>query len=280
MPYVWYFQEVISISSGVKIPADIQDDLLDAQACGQAAYQAFNERLSSGQGFYNPIKLLKLKTGKKKTVKISVKNKDCLLQAEHSLFSRFLFFASLRGLHMQDVLCYPLGPIQWSIANSDGSPKQTNKSAFGIHLEALTVPLAQIPESVVIVDLMPILRKLEADHLTFDNASHVILERAMRQVRSWKTMHIVADDYHKISIKNVEREERANTGKITYNKIISGHTIREWKKILASSETKRMVIDFLASDWASNPARLQMLQDCVIYVTSGNKCRRISVEGM
>ena len=212
-------------------------------------------------------------------MKVTLKDKDCVLQAEHSLFSRFLFFASLRGLHMQDVLCYPLGPIPWSLANSDGSPKQTNKSVFGKYLEAFAVPSAQIPETVVIVDFMPILHKLEADHLTFDSASHIVLQRALSQVPSWKIIHIVADDYHKISIKNTERDARATGGKISYSKIIGGHKIREWKKILSSTESKLMVIEFFAKDWANNPARLRLLRDRMMYVTSGNSCRCITASG-
>ena len=271
-------QVVVSLSSGVEIPSDIQDDLLDAQPRGEAAHQSFNERLSSGQGFYNPVTLLKLKTCKKKTVKVT-QDKDCVLQAEHSLFSRFLFFASLRGLHMQDVLCYPLGPNPWSIANSDGSPKQTNKSVFGKYLEAFAVPSAQIPETVVIMDFMPILHKLEADHFTFDSASHTVLQRALAQVPSWKIIHIVADDHHKISIKNTERDARATGGKIDYSKIIGGHKIREWTKILSSTESKLMVIEFFAKDWANNLARLRLLWDHMMYVTSWNSCRCISALG-
>ena len=266
------FQVVVSLSSGVEIPSDIQDDLLDAQPRGEVAHQAFNERLSSGQGFYNHIKLLKLKTYKKKTVKVTLKDKDCVLQAELSLFSRFLFLP-----HWEDYICKMscvthLAKSLWNIANSDGSPKQTNKSFFWKISWSICSLISSESRNCGHSGLHANPTQLETDHFTFDSASHTVLQRALAQVPSWKIIHIVADDYHKISIKNTERDARATGGKIDYSKIIGGHKIREWKKILRSTESKLMMIEFFAKDWANNPARLRLLRDRMMYVTSGNSC--------
>ena len=53
----------MNISSGAAVPEDIESDLLTAEMKGKAARDAFVElRLQKGDGFFDPIKRLKLKT--------------------------------------------------------------------------------------------------------------------------------------------------------------------------------------------------------------------------
>ena len=112
---------------------------MTAKQQGADAAKEFEDRIASGTGYYQPIKRLKLKTCVKATARSLIGNKEHVIYAELALFSRFLFFASLRKLDMREVLSYPLGPIPWGLANCDGSLKQTNKSAFGSTLQVLLI---------------------------------------------------------------------------------------------------------------------------------------------
>ena len=47
-----------------------------------------------------------------------------------------VFVASSRKLDIQEVLQHPLGPLPWSLANEDGTMKNTNKAALARHCSA------------------------------------------------------------------------------------------------------------------------------------------------
>lgn len=280
------FQEssdtLVSLSSGVAVPQDIITDITDAYSKGEAAYLAFNERLSKGEGFYNRIPLMKLKTmsSMKKQIRVAMQNRECVLVAEHNLFSRMLFFASLRGLDMENVLSWPLGPIPWALANYDGTPKKTNKSTLGKYLEQQQLHADPLPSSVAsIIDGMSFVQKLEAENLTFSDVSRNLLRKCLNCVSQAAECHIVFDDYRHASIKNIEREMRGSEKAITYSTIVPGHTIRGWKKLLGSSVTKQKLVKYLTEDWSNNPDRLREIGNRVVYATNGSHCYHISTTG-
>ena len=59
-----------------------------------------------------------------------------MLKSDNKLFGHMVLVALLRKLSMRDVLKHPLGPIPWSLANTDGTPKKTNKVALARKLES------------------------------------------------------------------------------------------------------------------------------------------------
>ena len=52
---------------------------------------------------------------------LSVKCKGVIIRADRSLFGRLLIIPEKRGISMNEVLQYSLGPIAWSLATPDGS---------------------------------------------------------------------------------------------------------------------------------------------------------------
>lgn len=108
-----------------KFHAEVVNDLLKAREKGEAAYAARLEKLPEGTGFYDSIPKLKLKTFsalKKKTV-IKGTKKELVLKADHRVFGHMILVAQSRRLDIQEVLCYPLGPSPWTLANADGKSK-------------------------------------------------------------------------------------------------------------------------------------------------------------
>ena len=79
--------------------------------------------------FIDPLPRQNLKTFKDavKTKKIKVNGKEHILKADRKLFGRLTVIAQSRALNMREVLKYPLGPLLWSLACSDGALAKTNK---------------------------------------------------------------------------------------------------------------------------------------------------------
>ena len=68
-------------------------------------------------------------------------NKHAALMPDRKLFSHMVRVAQSR------VLVHPLGPVSWTLANSDGSLRKTNKAALARVLEKMGFfPAEVIPE--------------------------------------------------------------------------------------------------------------------------------------
>ena len=64
-----------------------------------------------------------------------------------------ILVAESRKINMKEVLAHPLGPLPWSLANSDGSLRKTNKPALAKDMEKRVLPAETIPTpSTTIID--------------------------------------------------------------------------------------------------------------------------------
>ena len=212
--------------------------------------------------------------------KVKINDKERLLVAEHALFSRFLFFATLRKLDMREVFQYPLGPVAWSLAHNDGSMRHTNKSTFGLSLQNRVPAVLPPQDAVVIVDLMPILWKLNADGLTFFQMSEQLFKRILAIIpSSWRVLYLVGENYYTLSVKNSERSSRGSGVGVMYTSIVGGFKISGWKKVLKCVPSKKLLIKFLAEDWTSNQKLLEMLRGRPLYVTKEHDCIMVDSSG-
>ncbi|MES9881053.1 MAG: hypothetical protein ABW185_09250 [Sedimenticola sp.] len=269
-----------SISSGIAAPADVKADLLKAHAKGETAYQMFvDSRLKTGSSFYERLPKQNLKSfrslrARRKTATSS--NKETILKADHHLFGRMLLIASSRKMDMKDVLQHPLGPLPWSLANCDGSPKKTNKAALARHLEkqVSSEELVTSP-SATVIDGMALVHKLHGDNNTFQETSEQMLTNAFQSGSSSDRIDVVFDVYKESSIKQAERDHRGANDGLSFTTIIATHKIKNWRRLLASSTSKQKLVHFFADDWKEKKARLG---DKVVYVTDEETCYKISRE--
>ena len=197
------------------------------------------------------------------TIKQKSKGQDIVLHADINLFGHMILRAQSRTLDLRNVLCHPLGPVPWSLAATDGSPRKTNKSALAKYL-VQNVPVADdIPSpSACIVDGMSLLQKVKAEHKTFAELSEQVMNTALQEGSQSQRLDIVFDVC------------RTDNG-IMYRNIQRGQTIHQWRKFLSSGENKTNVIKFLVDEWRS-PFFQQKYGDKVVYVTSGPECFRIT----
>ena len=143
--------DLVCISTATTAPADIMEDLLNAYNIGKKAYEQFNfDRLQGNPPrlkFHDPLSKNKLKTfsnlvKKKKAIS---NGKAVMLKTDRSLFGRIIVIAQSRSLDMRQVFAHPLGPLPWSLANPDGTPRKTAKSVLAKHLNKLAPPSNSFP---------------------------------------------------------------------------------------------------------------------------------------
>ena len=158
----------LNIATGAA-SADVARDLLLAQKKGEEARQKFQEsRLERGQNFFERLPRLNLKTfDGAKRCKTKVNGKEVILKSDNRLFAHMILVASSRKLSMKEVLKHPLGPMPWSLANTDGAPRKINKAALARKSEAKASPADEMEyPSACIIDGMSVVQKMKGDKFT------------------------------------------------------------------------------------------------------------------
>ena len=245
--------ELVNLSTGILAPPDVANDLLKAHKVGKEAYQTFREdRLEKEQPnvkFHDKMKKHNLQTFlniNKKQVGYKAKRNHIILKADRNLFGRMIIIAQSRALSIREVLAHPLEPIQWSLANGDGSLRKTNKAALARELEKTVSPADLIPKpSACIIDGMSLVHRLKGDGKSFAQPADSALTLALHEGTDSARIVVVFDVYRDTSIKNAERCNRGSTAGTQWKNIAPSHKILQWKKFLRTPENKISLIKFL-----------------------------------
>ena len=273
-------RDLVSISTGVVAPSDICDDLLKARQRGEEAYITQASKLAEGIGFYEPIRRLRIKTFSdisKQTVAKGT-NKEVTLRADNRLFGQILLIAQNRKLNMMEVLSYPLGPKPWALANGDGSLKKTDKSSLGRHIEKEAAYMDTISGSrAIIIDGMGIVQQVSGENITFREVSQQVLKKVLYNGEGSERIDVVFDKYMKHSIKDIEHVVRGSREGLKFNQIKASHRIRNWRRLLASSESKTKLIEYLVESWKEEDSR-KLLGNTSLVANSGDQCYLITKE--
>jgi hypothetical protein len=103
------------------------------------------------------------------------------------------------------------------------------------------------------------------------------LSHVLNEGKKSHRIDVVFDVYKKMSIKDLERAIRgADTG-THFKKIAVGHKITQWRKLLASASSQKILIEFLVNEW-KKPKQRERLEDKVMYVTCNQICYKITQE--
>ena len=157
--------------------------------------------------FFDPLPRQKLTTFKDavKTKKVKVNGKEHILKADRKLFGRLAVIAQSRALNMRQVLKYPLGPLPWSLACTDGALAKTNKAKFAEVLERSTESAVDDPECTAwIFDGMAVLQALKDIPKAFAELSDRTLNNLLYVAKNAVRIDFVCDTYPVVSIKNAE----------------------------------------------------------------------------
>lgn len=181
---------------------------------------------------------------------------------------------------MKLLLCFPLGPIPWSLATADGSVRKTNKAALTASITN-KIPLADaVPaNSATVIDGMALVRRLTLDtqHTTFDEVAERLFAMAINDAAHSRRIDVVFDTYQHMSIKNMERARRCAEPGLKVKNATAGQMIKQWKKFMSADENKVALIKFLSEEWQTEKyrAKLGRLKK-VLYVTCEDVCHRIT----
>ena len=203
---------LLNIATGAAASADVARDL-SARKKGEEARQKFQEsRLERGQNFFERLPRLNLKTfDGAKRCKTKVNGKEVILKSDNRLFAHMILVASSRKLNMKEVLKHPLGPMPWSLANTDGAPRKTNKAALARKLEAKASPANEMEyPNACIIDGMSVAQKMKGDKLTFEELAEQMLISVIQTSASSERIDVVFDVYRQLSIKGTERAMRGS----------------------------------------------------------------------
>ena len=156
------------------------------------AYQDLQkERLQEGgnKEFHYSISRMTLKTfsSVKKQAKSRTNSKEAVLKADHTQFGCMVLIATSRSLNMLEELKHPLGPSPWSLANSDGTLKKTNKAALASQLEIRVVTVGSISKPPAnIIDGIGLIQKVWVKTTYFlncqNNYLHLLTKLLMKEL--------------------------------------------------------------------------------------------------
>ena len=274
--------ELLNLSSGVTALPNVSSDLLEAQTKGKLALESFvgTRLITNDVSFYEPVTKLKLNTfaSQKKTTSVKIKGQDVILKADRDLFARLAVIATRRQMDMKVVLKHTLGPLPWSIASADGSMAKTNKAKMLEFLEKGIDPVEEVsPTTPWLVDAMAVLHAITQEKIpkTFGELADYLFDRIMNVTRYAPRVDVIFDRYPEISIKNTERNQRAQAGSVRIQ-ITGGnqHTPKQWKKFLTDGQNKEGLVDFLLREWTQDRYNTK-LGKRKLFLTNGKFCYKI-----
>lgn len=278
-------QELVCISTAKATPKDISCDLLKANEIGKQCYTTFKtERLEKDppvKDFHDKMKLNQLKTFSSMCKKKEVKSngREIILKADRSLFGRIIVMSQARSLRMEEIFCYPLGPLPWSLSTPDGLLRKTNKASLATVLQRNVSTVEQLPENCAsVVDGMSLVQRVKGDQATFGDIATTVLSMALNEGGQSNRVDVVFDTYRENSIKNSERLLRGEEIGHQLQGITGTQIVRQWRRFLTKVNNKNTLISFIVSEWMKTGYRAR-LHHKVLYATANEKCYRITAEG-
>ena len=171
---------------------------------------------------------------------------------------------------------FSLGPVSWSLANTDGSIYKSVKSKLLQSLEKDIPSLAEVPtNSTLIYDGMCVIQQLPSGLDTFGTISDFVLGRITRNNAS--DVMFITDQYFETSIKGGERERRASTGQIRITASRCDQPApKQFKKYLAVGANKTELLEFLVKAW-THPRHAPVLREKTIYFSLKDEAYEISI---
>ncbi|XP_033106462.1 uncharacterized protein LOC117108533 [Anneissia japonica] len=271
--------ELVCFSSGVVATDAVKNDLSKALDQGEEAATNYIKGCLIDNEFdmHAPIKNMKLKTFSENNQLLRTKSgKAVSAKSDRKLFARLLIAGQTRKIDLPEILSYSLGNVSFPLANFDGSLAKTNKSALlhAIEMTAGDCLIDRPPENAALmIDGMALIQSIRDVPKTFGELADDILKQIINLAAKYKCSRVdfVTDRYPSISIKNVERLRRAESGtqKVQiYSK--DQKTPKQWKKFLSDGTNKEALVEFLFLVWKD--VNLKLVYDIAIYFTHGEEC--------
>ena len=248
-------EHLFCISSGQRVPSDIEKDVMNAELLGQEQKQKFiEERLKVDEHFFDPVKRLNLKTISSMSKKVPMLNKNkkvIELKQQGNIAFQLLVKSQEQNssVDLEKVMSFQLTPVPYCLGTPDGFLNKTNKAKGFSYLtsEILDTQPPENSDTLVILDGNAMLHALTEIPDTF----HGICEKVFSKIPKVSSVIFSTDTYHKGSIKAMERERRGIGEKL----LIKGPNIKrpaDWKNFLSNDENKVRLMSLLLEVWSQH----------------------------
>ena len=144
---------------------------------------------------------------------------------------------------------FSLGPVSWSLANTDGTIYKSVKSKLLQCIEKEIPLLAEAPaDSTLIFDGMCVIQQLPSGLETFGTISEFVLKRITANQAN--EVMFITDQYFETSIKGGERERRVKAGRLRITASRPEQSApKQFRKYLSVGVNKTELLKFLLKDW-------------------------------
>ena len=226
--------------------------------------------------------------GAKRKVKLNGKVKE--MKMERDLFAKILCLALDQEIDMGEVLKYPLTPIPLAFCHYDGTLRDTPKSKLSEELKTSVISSEPTYTDTIIIDGNFYLYLLTDLPATFGGVSRKILAK----ISSLKAerIDIVFDQIQTPSIKDYERDQRAQSNDRTVNYQILGPEQKRpsnFRDTLRNDAFKDALIGFLVNSWEDDcfasviGEKLKHIthrEQCFLFTSSGEKVLKEEVQAL
>lgn len=275
--------ELLQIASGVIATEDTSNDMDCLEKVGTKKSEEFinNNILSDNPDIFSKISQVKLHTFTNMHKVLKTKNKKGELVAvknTKNLFAKLILLARSRDVDMKEVLQYPLRPFPLPFSKPDGALVKGTKSALLEVLErAVDNPLVTAVDNggALLIDAMALFQSMKIKVKTFGELAVHVLDGIVSLGHSFGCQRVdfVGDRYPKISIKDLERQNRAAGGTQMIRISNAKQPVpRQWKKFLSAGQNKEEIMKFLFQHWSTLSS--EKFNGKLVYLTHENECHR------
>ena len=275
--------ELINISSGLSLPEEISEVVLFLYSQGSALADCFaKERIMTDRLlFHNAISRYNIKTFQSscKSVVIKRNNTTKSINVDRNILGALVSYSiqSEKAVDREKALEFPLSPVPLSIANADGSRRQTSKSKL---MEVLNTSITnyegEYPKqdvAAIIIDFISLVRTVVEVPSSFEGLALKILNLTPS---GYPRVDLVADTYRIPSIKNSERINRGESAKILM-KSISSKIPSGFKKFLSNGENKSRMIDLVFDYLVTNKEKvIDILRTSKLVLSNDTKSTTVT----
>lgn len=160
---------------------------------------------------------------------------------------------------MKEVLQYPLRPFPLPFSKPDGTLVKGTKSALLEILEkTLDNPLVTAVDEggALLIDAMALFQSMKVKVKTFGVLAAQILSVIVSLGQSFgcRRVDFIGESYPKISIKDLERQNRAADGTQMIRISNANQPVpRQCKKFLSAGQNKEEIMKFMFQHWSTLP---------------------------
>ena len=278
---------MVNIASGKVAPASVSNDMISAKDIGEQRCKTFmsEQLLIDEPDLFATLKATKLNTFSTMERKAKVKtSKGQIVELKNDLkfVSRLLAVGKARNIDMKDVLTYSLRKFPSPIATVDGKLVKTPKSKLMHVLEGrVEDPAIEcIPSNnALILDGMALIQMMKHIPDTFGTLVEVILGRILSLASNSKSARVdfVCDTYPDVSIKNIERNNRASEGSTVVRILGADQKVpRQFKKFLSVGKNKESLIEFFFQHLKHVERLSNLMGNIELFVSHGKMCHQFS----